>query len=324
MNALAFLGDLETKPQWLGLLADRLARANPFAAAPRAVDRVLLLGMGSSWFAAAVAARDLRVAGIAAVAEPASMEASWPPDRRTLVVAISATGESAETLAAVERYRGRSPIVALVNEPASTLAGRADVVVEMGAGVEVGGVACRTFQHTGILLRALGTHLTVAPGADVALLTRRVASASSDLLRSSDTWLPALVRNLASPDGVFLLAPVERRSSAEQGALMIREGPRRPAVACETGDWSHVDVYLTKTLDYRAILFAGSRWDDQALEWLVKRGSTVVAVGRDVPTAAQVIRYAGDEDPAVARHAEVLVPELLAATWWREQPSDAS
>ena len=38
---------------------------------------------------------------------------------------------------------------------------------------------------------------------------------------------------------------------------MIREGPRRQAVACETGDWAHVDVYLTRTLDYRAIVFAG-------------------------------------------------------------------
>ncbi len=319
MNPLAFLADLETTPQWLDLLADRLARGNPFAAVPRAFDRVLLFGMGSSRYAASVAALDLRVAGMSAVAEPASMEASWPPDPRTLVVAVSATGESAETLASVEGYRGHSPIVALVNEPASTLAARADIVVEMGAGEEVGGVACRTFQHTGILLRALEVHLSAAPEADLVSLTRRVSAASSDLLRTVDRWLPPLVANLASSDGVFLLAPVERFSSAEQGALMIREGPRRPAVACETGDWSHVDVFLTKTLDYRALLFAGSRWDDQALEWLGARGASVVAVGRDLPAAQQVIRYDGDDDPQVARQAEVLVPELLAATWWKQQ-----
>ena len=124
---------------------------------------------------------------------------------------------------------------------------------------------------------------------------------------------------MTSPAGVFLIAPVERFSSAEQGALMIREGPRRAAVACETGDWAHVDVYLTKTLDYRAILFAGSRWDGQALAWLTKRGSTFVVVGADIPGANHVIRYPGDDDPDVARHTEVLVPELLAATWWRQQ-----
>jgi glutamine---fructose-6-phosphate transaminase (isomerizing) len=321
MNPLHFLADLETKPQWLDLLADRLAAGNPFAVAPRDVDRVLLLGMGSSRFAASVAARDLRVAGVAAAAEPASVEASWPPDPRTLVVAISATGESAETLDAVERYRGRSPVIALVNDPGSTLASRADHVVEMGAGEEVGGVACRTFQHTGLILRALEGHLTGLDD-DLVGLTRQVSLASADLLRTSTEWMPWLTTNAASPDGLFFLAPVERFSSAEQGALMIREGPRRPAVGCETGDWAHVDVYLTRTIDYRAILFAGSRWDSQALEWLAKRGATVVAVGADAPGVAAVIRYQGDDDPAVARHAEVLVPELLAATWWRQLASE--
>jgi fructoselysine-6-P-deglycase FrlB-like protein len=320
MNALDFLADLETKPRWLNLLADRFAVANPFAAVPRDVDRVLLLGMGSSRYAASVAATDLRVAGIAAAAEPSSVDASWPPDPRTLVVAISATGESAETLDAVERYRGRSPVVALVNDPASTLAARADIVVEMGAGDEVGGVACRTFQHTALLLRGLETHLT-GLDEDLAGLTRNVAHASADLLRTSRTWLPKLASTVASPHGLYLLAPVERFSSAEQGALMVREGPRRPAVACETGDWSHVDVYLAKSLDYRAIVFAGSRWDGQAVDWLTKRGATFVAVGGDIPGARAVIRYPGDEDPDIARHTEVLVAELLAATWWRLQPA---
>jgi hypothetical protein len=54
---------------------------------------------------------------------------------------------------------------------------------------------------------------------------------------------------------------------------------RRPAVGCETGDWSHVDVYLTKTLDYRTLLLAGSRWEGELLRWTTERTSTVVAVG---------------------------------------------
>jgi glucosamine--fructose-6-phosphate aminotransferase (isomerizing) len=318
MNALDFLADLETKPRWLNLLADRFAQGNPFAAAPRDIERVLLLGMGSSHYAASVAARDLRVAGIDAVAEPASVDASWPPDARTLVVAISATGESAETLDAVGRYHGRSPVVALVNAPASSLAKLADLVVEMGAGDEAGGVACRSFQHTGLLLRALESHLT-GFDEDLAGLTRNVAHASADLLRSSTTWLPRIALTLASPAGVYVLAPAERSSSAEQGALMIREGPRRQAVPCETGDWAHVDVYLTRSLDYRAIVFAGSRWDRQAIDWMAKRRSTFVTVGADLPGAKIAIRYSGDDDPDVARYAEVLVPELLAATWWRLQ-----
>jgi hypothetical protein len=115
---------------------------------------------------------------------------------------------------------------------------------------------------------------------------------------------------------VYVLAPAARWSSAAQSALLVREGPRRPATGCETGDWPHVDVYLTKTLDYRALLLTGSPWDDQALDWLRTRGSTVVAVGADIDGAAAVVRYPGDADPEVARATETLVAELVAARWW--------
>ena len=323
MNPLAFLADVQTKPRWLELLAERFALGNPWAEVPADVDRVVLLGMGSSGFAAADAARDFRSADLDAVFEPSSANSSWPPDPRLLVVAISASGESAETLDAIERYRGRAPIVALTNVPSSPLAAAADHVVELLAGEEAGGVACRTFQHTGLLLRALEAHLTGIEE-DLAALTRAVAGASAELLRTSADWLPPIAATLASPNGLYLLAPIERFASAQQGALMVREGPRLPAVACETGDWAHVDVYLTRTLDYRALVFPGSRWDAQAVDWLQRRGSTFVAVGGDVAGAASTIRYPGDGDPDVARFSEVLVPELLAASWWRARSPSAT
>ena len=59
----------------------------------------------------------------------------------------------------------------------------------------------------------------------------------------------------------MVLAPAARLASAHQAALMIWEGPRRRAESCETGDWGHIDVYLTKTLDYRALVYTGSRYD---------------------------------------------------------------
>jgi fructoselysine-6-P-deglycase FrlB-like protein len=315
MDPKLFLADLEAKPAVLDELASRLYAANPFEAVPTDVRRVVFVGMGSSRYAAGVAALELRAAGIDAVAEYASAAVGHPPASDTLVVAISPTGENAETLDTVARYRGRSPVVALTNSARSTLASAADVVVELHAGEEKGGVACRTFQHTGLLLERLEAHLTGIPH-DVEGLTRRVGEASRDLLRRRSEWLPPVLAALDSPDGVFVLAPAERLSSAEQSALMIREGPRRLAVGCETADWVHVDIYLAKTLDYRALLFAGSRWDGQALEWLARRGARVAAVGADVPGATATVRYAGDDDPQVALHAETLVAELVAAAWW--------
>ena len=95
---------------------------------------------------------------------------------------------------------------------------------------------------------------------------------------------------------------------------MLREGPRIPAYPCETGDWSHVDVYLTRSTDYRMLLLAGSRWEDELLRWTGERGSTVVAVGAEVEGAAYSLRYAGDEDDDVRLLGEVLVASCSPRT----------
>ncbi|MER7206598.1 SIS domain-containing protein [Streptosporangium sp. NPDC000239] len=315
MNPELYLADLEAKPAALADLAGLLAETDPFAGLPGRIGRVLLLGMGSSRYAAGVAALRLRAAGVEAVAEYASGDLLPPALPDTLVVAISATGGSRETLDALARYRGRSFVLAMTNTPGSPVTEGADLVVPMAAGEERGGVACRTFQHTLALLLALRDRLT-GTGTGVPALLRRTAEATGDLLERRDLWLETAAELLDGPDGVHTIAPVERLSSAEQSALMFREGPRRAADACESGDWSHVDVYLTKTLDYRALLFPGSRYDDQAMEWIARRGSAVLAVGGEVPGARASVRYRHDDDRDVALLTETLVAELVAARWW--------
>ena len=315
MDAQAFLADLEAKPESLARLADAFRAGDALADVPASPRRVLLVGMGSSRYAAVDAALHLRAAGVDAVADYASAMIGWPPAPDTLVVAISASGESEETIAAVDRSRGRSPVVALTDAPRSTVATLADVVILLGAGEERGGVASRSFQHTQVLLRALEARLGGRP-VDVPALCGRVAAGCADLLDRRSSWLPEIASALDGRDGVDVLAPVARLASAEQGALIFREGPRRRSVASETGDWSHVEVYLTKTLDYRALVFAGSRWDANALDWLRQRGSTLVSVGAAFREASAAVRYQGDDDPEIAALTEVLVPELVAATWW--------
>jgi glutamine---fructose-6-phosphate transaminase (isomerizing) len=230
-----------------------------------------------------------------------------------VTIAISATGTSRETLDAVGEH-----FVALTNDPHSELARRASSVVEMRAGREKGGVACRTFQHTQLLLHALVEHLTGGDTAGTADLARRTAEATEDLLDRRDAWLPAAGELLDDRDGIFPIAPAERISSALQSALMFREGPRRAADGCETGDWAHVDVYLTRTLRYGAVFLPGSRYDGQALDWLRQRGSTVVAVGGEVPGAALAVRFRHDGLPGVRLMTETLVSELIAASQWAD------
>ena len=328
MDATLFLADLEAKPAALRGLADVLAQANPWRVQVAVEPPVLMLGMGSSRFAASTVARRLRAHGLPTTAEYASAD-PLPPSAITTgamisaqtpltTVGISASGATPETIDAMQRCVGR-PAIAVTNHMESPIADAADVVFPMLAGVEAGGVACRTFQHTVALLLMLDATTAGRQEDDRMVATiRRAAEATEDLLERRDTWLPTVAGILGEGPATFAIAPAERLSSAEQSALMFREGPRRSADACESGDWLHVDVYLTKPLDYRALLFAGSWFDTQIMDWVGQRGSTVVAVGDDVEGAVAAVRYVHDDDADVALLTEVLVAELVAATWWNE------
>jgi fructoselysine-6-P-deglycase FrlB-like protein len=202
---------------------------------------------------------------------------------------------------ALSRHRGTGArTIAITNRPSSPLAEVADDVLPLLAGEERGGVACRTFQATlAALLRLAGVPtkaLDAAPAAQAALLDARGA------------WLEALLHELDGAHTIYTIAPAARIASALQSALMFREGPRLAADGTETGDWLHVDVYLSKHPGYRALLFSGSRYDAGVMDWARQRASTIVAVGSPVGGAA--LHIALPADP---------VAELAAGTLWQRQ-----
>ncbi|KAA0111634.1 SIS domain-containing protein [Mycolicibacterium sp. P9-22] len=318
MKPDGFATDLARKPDVLTNLAGALAKRNPWAhTIPGDVERVVLLGMGSSAYAGGVAAARLRARGVCAVSEIASSELlpQWGPG--TLVVATSATGGSVETLDALERFDGSAHTVALTNTPGSAITTVCTDTVELLAEPEVGGVACRSYQHTLALLMALECQLTGTSTDCLIADIESAAGASDRLLSTESDWRPVVSELLLGEAETHLVAPARRWSSAQQGALMLREGPRRSAIGCETGDWSHVDVYRTKNSDLRMLVFAGSKWEAQMAEWTGPRGTTVIGVGGDVPTATHTVRYPGDDADDVRLLTETLIPELVAARDWQ-------
>jgi fructoselysine-6-P-deglycase FrlB-like protein len=318
MKPDGFAADLYRKPEVLQRLAATLEAGNPWAdAVPRDVERVVLIGMGSSAYAGGVAAARMRAHGLVAVSELASSQMLPAWSAGTVVVATSASGASVEPLDALRRLPAGSRVVALTNTAGSAITEVCDAFVMLDAEPEVGGVACRSYQHTLVLLMALECHLRGVSTAALADTVAAAAEASAQLIATESGWCPAVSELLLGPSGTYLAAPAHRLCSAQQGALMLREGPRLPAVSCETGDWSHVEVYLTKTTDYRLLVFAGSVWEPQLAEWTQARGSTVVSVGGTVPGAQYDLRYAGDTDDDVKLLTEILVPELVAAAAWQ-------
>ncbi|HEU4974025.1 MAG TPA: SIS domain-containing protein [Baekduia sp.] len=322
MNPDGFLDDVLREPETLARVLDAHdrddARLSALAARMRAARLVVLTGMGSSRFAALTAAAALRERGIPAVAEHASTEAPAAAGRDVLAIGISASGGSEETVEALGRHHGIGPTVAITNTAdGGRLAAVADEHLPLHAGAERGGVACASFQATlALLLRLAGVPTGVLAAAP---------QLQGALLGSRDAWLDELLSLLddaSAAPAVYTIAPAARISSALQSALMLREGPRVAADGTETGDWAHVDVYLSKHSGYRAILFSGSRYDGGVMEWAQPRAASIVAIGAPVEGAAMHLPIAGPGtpvDPLTAALVEVSVVELVAATWWRRR-----
>ena len=320
MNPDGFMRDILVAPERLAGLLDAYDRPrSPLAALGDGGDvrRVVFIGMGSSRFAAVAVSAYLRSRGVDAVAELASTGSPTHPSADTLAVGISASGKTEETAEALEAHRGTSRCVAITNDPESDLASATDLVLPLFAGREEGGVACLTYQATVAVLLLLAGRIA-SDGPQTADL-RPAVEAAAHLRERRGSWLDAVVELADDARTVATIAPAERLSSALQAALMLREGPRVAADAAETGDWLHVDVYLSKRPGYAAFLFAGSRFDAGMLEWAAKRSFPVVAVRGSVAGATIGIAYPGSESRFVQLLVETGAVELVAAELWRRR-----
>lgn len=315
MELELFLADVEQKPTMLAELADRCADGIDWGLDMASVERVILLGMGSSRYAAEYCARSLRADGMPAWADYSSAAADHIVDKSTLVVLISASGSTPETIAAAESVRDRAATLAMTNSPGSLLESVAKSTIDMAAGVESSGAVTRSMIHSIVLLHALSAALTGGSDVSAPSLARRGSEATADLLDRRGTWLQQTATLLDGADGVHFLAPVWRMASAAQSALIVREVPRRPAVACETNDWPHVDVYLTSSTDYRAVLFGETAADPEVLRWMGMRDAATVAVGAEPPGVAGTVTYRYADEPLVALLTDTVVAELVAHQW---------
>ena len=276
--------------------------------------RLFLTGMGSSHFAAGAVAHRLQMAGVNAFASLASLSNLPRRNSDDVVIAISATGRSVETLQLVERLGGN--VLFLTNNPGTSVPNGCRIV-EMSSLPETGGVASLTYQATLVALLRLEEQLTGSEGVTDALV--RAEEATSWVLDHRPGWQGLVTDFVTGVDGTQFVAPLERWTSAQQSALMIRECPRLRAEASEAGDWAHIDVYLTKNHDLQVVLFAGSPWQEQVLDWTTERHRRVLMIGGQSSRAQANLEYPHQEDDIVALLTETTFAEVVAAQLWRDQ-----
>lgn len=127
----------------------------------RAVDRIVIVACGTSWHAGLIGESLFEeFAHIPTEVEYASefRYRNAPLDKHTLVLAITQSGETADTLAGLRESRRRGhKVLALCNVVGSTIAREADGGIYLHAGPEIGVASTKAFtaQVTALVLLAL-------------------------------------------------------------------------------------------------------------------------------------------------------------------------
>jgi len=268
-----------------------LPEANLTAALVGRLQRVYLISCGTSYHAALIARSMVeRLAGLPAEADLASefryRDAMLGPE--TLVVAISQSGETADTLGAVKAARERgAPVLAITNVVGSALARETDGVIYTHAGPEIGVASTKTFTATvtAAYLLALGLglqrgFLTVRDGqkrlAELAEVPGLMA-----LALESQPHVAELATKLASHTNFLFLGRGLHHPIALEGALKLKEISYIHAEGYAAGEMKHGPIALIdEQMPVVALAPRDSSYDRMIgnVEEVKARGGLVIAV----------------------------------------------
>ncbi len=180
-------------------------------------------------------------------------------DQHTLVIAVSQSGETADTLAAVREAKAKgAKVIAVCNVIGSSLARESDGVLYTHAGPEIGVASTKAYTAQLMMLYLLALKMASVRRAltpqDIQRLLRemsRVPALCRGLLKQK-----ALVRKVAEANshfGCFLyLGRNVNYPSALEGALKLKEISYIPAEGYAAGEMKHGPIALID--EYRAVV----------------------------------------------------------------------
>jgi len=193
------------------------------------VRRIVLTGMGSSFHALHPLHARLTAAGLSTVMLETSELLYYFPsllDDRSLVVAVSQSGRSAETVRLLNDNGRRFAIIGVTNTADSPLALHSDSAFLTNAGEEFS-VSCKTYVTALMALHQLGSLLTDAnPQETIAELAPAVPAVRGYL----ESWRDHVVELAACLEGardLFLVGRGGSLAAAGTGGLIIKESTHR-------------------------------------------------------------------------------------------------
>ena len=267
------------------------------------IDRVVFIGMGTSLHAAMVGRLWMEsLAGIPSEVDNSSEFRYREPviDERTLVVSISQSGETADTLAGMELAARRgAKQVTFVNNPGSQATRVADGTILLRAGPEIGVASTKTFVCSLTCLLMLAMRMGLSRGT---LPKERASKLVRELGR-----LPSMLGDLVADEGQYEF--LSNEFSAFSNFLFLGRGMSFPlamegALKLKEISYIHAEGYPAGEMKHGPISLIDQ---DMPVVALVPQGPLYEKMLNNVSEAST----RGGRIVAVASEGDVTIPDMV-------------
>ena len=260
----------------------------------RAIDKVFVIACGTSYHAAMMAKYAIeRWTRLPVEIDIASEFRYRDPvlDARSLVVGISQSGETIDTLAAVRYAKAQGAnLIGVSNVLESALAREADAVLYTRAGLEIGVAATKTFTTQLVAMQLLGLYLaqvrgTLDPGKIELLVTDllKLPDQVQQVLATSDE-IESLAKSWVDVRDYFFLGRSGDFPVAMEGALKLKEIAYVRAEGYAAGEMKHGPIALIE----EGVVVVGVATDSHVrskthsnMEEMKARGGTIVLIAEE-------------------------------------------
>ncbi len=233
----------------------RVPELEPLRAILPYIERIELVACGTAAYAAAVAANALQAwTGLPARWNIGSEFRYDPPplDQKTLIIAVTQSGETADTLAPTRMARERGcPVVAVTNAVGSAITREADAVLFLQAGPEIAVVATKTYVTQVLTLLLVAAQIAKIRGGLDALYEktlveglRALPAQAARTLEMNDGPAAELARRYVGSRGYMYVGRGITYPVALEGALKLKEVSYVHAEGYAAGELKHGPISL--------------------------------------------------------------------------------
>lgn len=212
------------------------------------VRQIQILACGTSWHAGLVGKHLLeQLAQIPTTVHYASEYRYAPPPivPHTLVIGVTQSGETADTLAALELAKSRgNKCLGITNRSDSSISRLADHILDTQAGIEIGVAATKTFTAQLLMFYWLTLHFNPGRKAELIPGLRQLPAQMERILESQERYIEQLSHKFAHTQDFIFLGRGINYPIALEGALKLKEISYIHGEGYPAGEMKHGPIAL--------------------------------------------------------------------------------